>query len=684
MKRLITTIALLLPVLAMSQNCSINGGSGVDGAFVASSNMSLPGGTYNFTSFTINPGVTVSVTGTSPLMVYSTGAVQIDGILKADGGNGADGVTFTNGGIGGVGVAGGADGGSGSYSSSVGPLDGVNGSGTGGANNKGAGWSGGGGGGYAANGASSGGVGGFGGTSYGTADLAAMLAGSGGGGGSGGYSCGAGGGGAGGGLIYISTPATLTIGVGGIISSNGGNGGTDGTGNCGGGGGGSGGAIFLQTGTLNNNGLIRANGGLGGASMVSGNPYYGAGANGSEGRIRIDYITISGSGTITPAGFIGTPLFVTAGTIVPTCSGNSGQATMNISGGTGPYTTLWSNGESSNPAIYLQSGTVTCYISDANGCADTVSLIVPTSNNSFSQSLTICAGDTLVVGSSEYTSSGSYSNVFTNVAGCDSTVNTTLTVLPAISSSQSFTICAGESVTVGNSEYTTSGTFTDVFTSQNGCDSTVNTTLTVLPAISSSQSFTICEGESVTVGNSEYTTSGTYTDILTSQGGCDSTVTTQVSVSTLTAAASLTNNTITASPAGQSYQWFDCSNDSIISGATSETYVATADGQYAVIVTNGNNCSDTSDCVVVNLIGLNELTANSVFAYPNPTNGMLTVEFTLPTERMTLTDVTGRMVFEANNAENAVEIDLSNESKGVYFLHVWTEGKVQTLKVTKQ
>lgn len=634
MKRLITTLSLLLPVLAMAQNCTIDGGSGVDGAFVASSDMNLPGGTYNFTSFTINPGVTVSVTGTSPLMVYSTGAVQIDGTLKADGGNGANGVTFTNGGVGGIGVAGGADGGSGSFSASLGPLDGTDGSGTGGANNKGAGWSGGGGGGFAASGASSGGIGGIGGSSYGTPDLSGFPSGSGGGGGSGGYNCGAGGGGAGGGFIAIQTPGTIAIGVGGMISCIGGNGGTDGTGNCGGGGGGSGGAILLRVSNLINDGLIRATGGLGGASMIPGNPYYGTGADGADGRIRIDYTTLSGSGSITPAsGFTATPLVATTGTIVPTCSGNSGQATMVISGGTGPYTTLWSNGESSNPALYLSNGTVTCYITDANGCADTVSMVVPTSNNSFSQSLTICAGDTLVVGSSEYTSSGMYTDLLTNAAGCDSTVYTTLTVLQAISSSQSFTIC---------------------------------------------------EGESVTVGNSEYTTAGTFTDVLTSAGGCDSTVTTQVTVSTIVASASLLNSTLTASPAGESYQWYDCANDSIISGATSAAFTPSVNGQYAVIVTNGNNCSDTSACVLVEIVGLNALTSNNIVAYPNPTNGMLTVECTLPAEQITLTDVTGRMVFVANKTENALEIDLSGESKGVYFLHVWVEGKAETIKITKQ
>ena len=122
----------------------IDCGTGVDGAFLAASNSTLAGGTYNYSSFTINPGVTVSVTGNSPLIIFCTGNVSIQGTLTASGGNGGNGITFSTYGIGGVGVAGGANGGDGVYIGS--PNPGSPGFGTG-AGGGGAGWSGGGGGG---------------------------------------------------------------------------------------------------------------------------------------------------------------------------------------------------------------------------------------------------------------------------------------------------------------------------------------------------------------------------------------------------------------------------------------------------------------------------------------------------------------------------------------------------------
>ena len=73
--------------------------------------------------------------------------------------------------------------------------------------------------------------------------------------------------------------------------------------------------------------------------------------------------------------------------------------------------------------------------------------------------------------------------------------------------------------------YTTAGTYTDVLTASNGCDSTVNLTLTILPTFTTDLTESICDGDSYTVGTSNvYTTAGTYSDVLTASNGCDSTV----------------------------------------------------------------------------------------------------------------------------------------------------------------
>jgi gliding motility-associated-like protein len=139
-------------------------------------------------------------------------------------------------------------------------------------------------------------------------------------------------------------------------------------------------------------------------------------------------------------------------------------------------------------------------------------------------SATICEGENVQIGNSIYTTSGSYSDNLTTINGCDSIVNLSLTVNPVYTQNIAEIICEGESVQIGNSIYTTSGNYTDVLSTVNGCDSIVNLDLTVNSIYTENLSETICEGESVQVGNSIYTVSGNYTDILNTVNGCDSIV----------------------------------------------------------------------------------------------------------------------------------------------------------------
>ncbi len=292
-------------------------GSGGDGDLTVSANMSLPGATYQYTSVTIAAGVTLTITGTTPLVIESSGPVMIAGTIDASGMGGGSGTpTGTAFGSGGAGGPGGSRGGDGILIGS--PSNGNVGLGTGGGG-AGIGWSGGGGGGHAVAGAASGASngGGIAGVTYGSAMLTTLEGGSGGGGGSGGKACGSGGGGGGGGMIRIDAPS-IAIATGGVIRADGGAGGSDGARNCGGGGGGSGGSIVLRTRDLTVAGTVSAAGGLGGQSTEAGAPDYGVGGGGAVGRLRFDAETSDlTAGTVTPApGAQGQPQLATMGTTV--------------------------------------------------------------------------------------------------------------------------------------------------------------------------------------------------------------------------------------------------------------------------------------------------------------------------------------------------------------------------------
>lgn len=421
---------LLLPIMGLWSEKSYaqcDCGNGADGAFHATNNETLVSGTYNYTTFTIDAGMTVNVTGNDPLIIKCTGKVLIDGILTVSGGDGGSGVTSSNAGLGGIGVAGGYNGADGVYDGSIsGSFIGVAGSGPG-AGNAGDIWGGGSGGGHGVAGMSGAPYGSgpiaLGGTTYGDVILVNYDGGSGGGSGSGGNFCGSGGGGAGGGILILQSCDTIVVTGGGVIYANGGNGGWDGGGDCGSGGGGAGGTIWLISDILMHDGSILATGGLGGFSANSPD---GDGGMGGAGRIRLDYNAMYGSGNTAPnAGYTTQLLQDIMTEIHPTCNGDiDGSASAAPFGGGGSYTYSWDNGPITAANNGLGGGTYIVTITDANGCIinDTAVIVEPAALSSVGSSTnetTVSANDGTVTvtvsgGTAPYTYSWSPGGGTTN------------------------------------------------------------------------------------------------------------------------------------------------------------------------------------------------------------------------------------------------------------------------------
>jgi hypothetical protein len=123
-------------------------------------------------------------------------------------------------------------------------------------------------------------------------------------------------------------------------------------------------------------------------------------------------------------------------------------------------------------------------------------------------------------------------------------------------------------------------------------------TLAIRPVCSPttfSQSFTGCSPFSVTVGSNTYTASGVYTDHFTNARGCDSTVTTTLTVNPLptvgtmtTASAVCAGSPVTLSGTGAtSYSWSGGVTDNV-------AFTPTLTDSYTVTGTDGNGCSNTA------------------------------------------------------------------------------------------
>ncbi len=247
------------------------------------------------------------------------------------------------------------------------------------------------------------------------------------------------------------------------------------------------------------------------------------------------------------------------------------------------------------------------------------------------------------------------------------------------------TICDGQSLTVGTHTYTASNTYIDTLNSYRDCDSIVTTNLTVLPANTFSQTLSLCQGNSITVGAHTYTASNTYTDTLTSYTGCDSVVTTELTVNTVDTSATMSNNTITANATSATYLWINCNDNLVIAGQTNQSYTATANGSYAVIVTQ-NSCSDTSACYDITTTGSVENSfAGAISIYPNPVSNELIIEFfgNKNNSGFEIVNPIGQVVFKGNLLEKTI-VQTSGFAPGVYLIKLENGKTYEFKKIVKE
>jgi hypothetical protein len=226
------------------------------------------------------------------------------------------------------------------------------------------------------------------------------------------------------------------------------------------------------------------------------------------------------------------------------------------------------------------------------------------------------------------------------------------------------------------------GTYTCTITDATGCTKQLTQTLTQPAFIGSSQTAAICAGESFSVGPFTHTTSGTYNDALPSFSGCDSVVTTVLTVTSINSNVTLSGHQLSAVASGAQYQWLDCgAGYAIVAGATGQTFSPTADGAYAVAVTV-NNCTDTSSCVIYSTLGLEEALKTSISCSPNPVTNLLKIHSQESLQSVEVRDLFGKTQPVARNGN---EMNMELLPSGVYLVTVSTDsGKTQVLRVVKQ
>lgn len=193
--------------------------------------------------------------------------------------------------------------------------------------------------------------------------------------------------------------------------------------------------------------------------------------------------------------------------------------------------------------------------------------------------------------------------------------------------------------------------------------------------VNSSLSVSSCHNYSSPSGLYTWSNSGVYQDTLQNILGCDSILTISLTILNFTAPLSVSQNnfTVSADASGLQYQWLDCDNNySIITGETSQSFNPGFDGNYAVQLTDNNGCLDTSDCIQVEGMGIDDNSSLNLMVYPNPSDGSVYVQFDkiLQDVQLTLLDAKGAVIemITLNSVDGAI-MDLPSAS-GVYMIVV--------------
>lgn len=188
----------------------------------------------------------------------------------------------------------------------------------------------------------------------------------------------------------------------------------------------------------------------------------------------------------------------------------------------------------------------------------------------------------------------------------------------------------------------------------------------------------------VSPGGKLFTSSGNYIDTISNHAGCDSILYIDLSLNKLSTQV-VQNNALLQVNALQnaSYQWLDCGNGyAPISAATSNSFLATLSGSYAVEVRDGN-CRDTSNCIPVIITSLNDNKASEEFRiYPNPSKGRFYFS-TNDLLEVAIFDLKGKIVMEFSTLEQK-SFEIPGED-GIYLLQVQKrDGSIERLKLIKQ
>ena len=241
--------------------------------------------------------------------------------------------------------------------------------------------------------------------------------------------------------------------------------------------------------------------------------------------------------------------------------------------------------------------------------------------------------------------------------------------------------CSGSFISPsGNYVYTSSGVYSDTLTSSSGCDSIITIHLNTNPEIEPVHIFPIaCGSYLVPSGDESYTENGVYNDTIVSSIECDSILIIHLTVTDFdnTVLLNTETNTLSSAQDGATYQWLDCENEYLpIDGAISQSYTPETNGSYALLLTV-EDCEEISECwdVLVNdPASIGEQVEADIYVYPNPVKDKVVIgSNSLNILSVHILNTNGQLVYNLSGI-NKNEISLNPDlNAGLYIIQLYHE-----------
>ena len=250
-----------------------------------------------------------------------------------------------------------------------------------------------------------------------------------------------------------------------------------------------------------------------------------------------------------------------------------------------------------------------------------------------------------------YTQSGIYTFTTKTKHGCDSVATLNLTIKNQTSSTEIISKCGSYTWTTNGQTYTQSGIYNVVLMNAQGCDSIVTLNLTIKSVTTKTESITTCGTYTWLENGQSYAQSGTYTTTLVNAAGCDSIITLNLTITDLSATISTSSPTTVCqgisvllnATTGNGFTYIWKRNNIVIAGATNASYSATISGNYEVEISNSTGCKNSS---AKTLVTVNTKPAPVLLAAPLTSTGKIAI---CPQTSITIIPSVAGGVWSTNN-----------------------------------